>query len=501
MKFITSLSLILGILAFQPAYALVSLAKVIADHMVIQRGEPVNLWGHAAPKEDISVFFKGATYRAQADKQGNWLVTLPAQAASTGHTIKVVGVNTITLSDIAFGDVFLAGGQSNMAYTLEQVISRFPDEKHQKSYPDIRHFKVQRNYNFNGEQRDIKHGKWLQASASTIGQFSAVSWFFAKELAQYRDVPIGIISSNVGASPVESWMSLSALSLFPNAQTLAQQLQNSEFKEQLLAQYKAKRQAWRKANPNKKLPYSINRATQLDFKPTGFYNAMIAPLQPMRFKGVIWYQGESNTNKPNDYAKRFSTLIASWRQLFEQPNLPFMFVQLANFRLPDEQPKDSNWAILRDQQTQVFKTIPHTAMALAIDVGERHDIHPKDKETVGKRLALGARYLAYGEKDVSFVSPMLLSAEVNNNQVLIHLEHIGKGLKVQGNELKGFAIAGQDKQFRWAKASLTTSGVKVWHNDISQPKFVRYAWADNPEQANLFSADGLPATPFEVALP
>ena len=491
-----NLSLLIG-----KAEAQVKLATVFADSMVIQREQPINIWGTASENEQIAVVFKDETYYGQADKNGNWLIRLPSQSVATEQSLKVVGQNTLEIKNIAFGDVFLAGGQSNMGFKLKEVFSKFPNETNLSDYPDVRHFKVKRHYNFSGPQQDIEGGHWQTARAGTVGNFSAVAWFFAKDLYQKYKVPIGIISSSVGSTPADSWMSIESLKDFPDAQALAYKLGNDDYVKQLKNEYQQERQAWRKQNPNKKkIPFILMHRTSLDFKPTGFYNAMIAPLKSMKFAGVIWYQGESNARSPKNYAKQFTELISLWRDLFSQPKLPFMFVQIANFQMPDENPAESKWAELRAEQTHVANTVENTAMVLAIDAGERHNIHPLDKKTVGERLALAARNLIYGEKQLNYTSPLVDKAVVNNGLVTISFKHVNKGLLVKGDELFGFAIAAEDKEFTWANAKLESNKVTIWHDSIKAPKYVRYAWATNPENANLYNDQGLPATPFSIAL-
>jgi len=488
------------------AQAQVKLATVFEDSMVIQRDHPINIWGTASNGEEIKVILKGKSYQGQADENGAWLITLPQQHVATNQSLTVVGEssissNTIELNNIAFGDVYLASGQSNMEFKVKEALTKFPKEENLKEYPDIRQFKVKRHFEFKGPLQDIKSGNWLSASSETVGEFSAVAWFFAKDLYQRVRVPIGIISSNVGATPVESWMSIDSLESFPEAQSLAYNLADNKYIEQLKKDYSQERAQWWEKNPTaKKLPFMLMHRTSLDFKPVGLYNAMIAPLANVKFAGVIWYQGESNTPEPAQYSDKFTTMIHQWRALFNQPQLPFLFVQLANFQMPDEQPSESAWAEIRDQQTQVFKTVDNTAMALAIDVGERHNIHPLDKKTVGVRLALGAWHFVYGDTQLSYLSPLIEKAKLSNGRAIISFKHVSKGLVVKGEKLLGFAIAGADKKFIWANASLTNNKVTVWHDSISSPKYVRYAWGNNPENANLYNDQKLPATPFSYEL-
>ncbi|NQY37222.1 MAG: hypothetical protein HRT37_20120 [Alteromonadaceae bacterium] len=494
------------------AQAQVKLATVFANNMVLQRGLPINIWGTATKDEKIKVTLNSKTYQGQANKQGDWLITLPAQQVAIKQSIEIMGENTsefnaielnaIKLSNIAFGDVWLASGQSNMEFKLKEVLKKFPQEDKLEQYPDIRQFKVVRNYDFKGPLTDIEKGHWLVASKENVGNFSAVAWFFAKDLYQRYQIPIGIISSSVGATPIESWMSYDSLKNHPKAHALAYKLSDDGYIKQLQNEYAQERRNWREKNnePTKKLPFMLMHRTSLDFKPIGFYNGMIAPLAKMKFSGVIWYQGESNATDYHNYSDKLSTMINQWRGLFNQPQLPFLFVQLANFQTPDEKPSESEWAELRAEQTQVLKTVENTAMALAIDVGERHNIHPLDKKTVGERLALGARHLVYGEKQLNYTSPLVNEAVLTNGQAIISFKYINEQLVVKGNKLMGFAIAGKDKKFLWANASLLNNKVTVWHDNITVPKYVRYAWANNPEKANLYNVQGLPATPFSVEI-
>jgi len=236
--------------------------------------------------------------------------------------------------------------------------------------------------------------------------------------------------------------------------------------------------------------------TFFQYKPTGLFNGMIAPLLNYGIKGVIWYQGESNTDDPKGYCEKFCAMIADWRKKWGQGDFPFLYVQLANFMEAKDQPSESQWAQLREEQRRAL-CLPNTGMAVAIDLGEWNDLHPLNKKDVGERLALLARKLAYGEKDLVASGPLYKSMRVEGNKAIIEFSNIGSGLMVKGGgQLKHFAIAGRDKKFVWAKAIIEDDRVVVWHDDIPNPVAVRYAWADNPEGANLYNREGLPASPF-----
>jgi len=236
----------------------------------------------------------------------------------------------------------------------------------------------------------------------------------------------------------------------------------------------------------------------IQWQPLGLYNAMIAPLLNYKIKGVIWYQGESNTGKPLEYQKLFPAMITDWRQKWNQGNFPFLYVQLANFMEVKDQPCESNWAELREAQLKTL-AVPNTGMAVAIDLGEWNDIHPLNKEDVGKRLALAAQKVAYGDEKIVYSGPIYQSMKIEGNEIILTFTHIGGGLVVQGgSELKYFAIAGADKKFVWAKAKIEGNNIVVWNDQVTNPVAVRYAWADNPEGANLYNKEGLPASSFRT---
>jgi sialate O-acetylesterase len=238
--------------------------------------------------------------------------------------------------------------------------------------------------------------------------------------------------------------------------------------------------------------------TFIEWQPLGLYNGMIAPLLNYTFKGVIWYQGESNTARPLEYRKLFPALIADWRQQWNQGSFPFLYVQLANFMKVKVQPSESNWAELREAQLKTL-TVPNTAMAVTIDIGEWNDVHPLNKEDVGKRLALGVQKVAYGDEKVVYSGPIYKSMKIEGNKIILIFTHIGSGLVVRrGDELKHFAIAGADKKFVWAKAKIEGNKIIVWNDKIINPVAVRYAWADNPDSANLYNKEALPASPFRT---
>jgi sialate O-acetylesterase len=243
---------------------------------------------------------------------------------------------------------------------------------------------------------------------------------------------------------------------------------------------------------------SLEGPTFFNYKPLGLFNGMIAPILNHKIKGVIWYQGESNTERAIEYRKLFPALIKNWRAKWNEENFPFLYVQLANFMESKNQPVESNWAELRESQRRAL-ALPKTGMAVSVDLGEWNDIHPENKEDVGKRLALAARVVAYGDKEVVSSGPLYKSMKIRNGKIIISFTNIGSGLMIKGGgELKHFAIASKDKKFVWAKALIDGNSVVVWNTEIKHPVVVRYAWGDNPEGANLFNNEGLPASPFQT---
>lgn len=244
---------------------------------------------------------------------------------------------------------------------------------------------------------------------------------------------------------------------------------------------------------------SLPGQTFVRWKPLGLFNAMIHPLLRYDVKGVIWYQGESNADQPEEYSELFPALINDWRENWQQDELPFLFVQLANFMESSDEPTESGWAELREAQRKTLE-VPNTGMAVAIDIGEWNDIHPLNKKDVGERLAASAFSVAYNEDDVVQSGPLFESLEVQENKLILSFEHTGSGLEVKGDSLQSFALAGPDGQFRWAEAKIEGERVVVWHPDIKNPASVRYAWANNPVNANLYNVEGFPASPFQASV-
>ncbi|MBZ5594135.1 MAG: sialate O-acetylesterase [Acidobacteriia bacterium] len=486
----------LAIFAVLGARADVTLPAVLADHMMIQRGFPVHVWGKAAEGESVSVTFRGNTRSTTADSIGLWSVYLPPGEAGGPFELNIKGNNRITLKDVLVGDVWVASGQSNMEFQVKEGINA-QAEIAGADHPRIRLFHVKNkagHYPF----ADIAAEPWTSCTPESVSGFSAVAYFFGRHLHEKLGVPIGLIETSWGGTPAEAWTSLRALSadasLMPVFASWAK-MNDDAVTHQL--QREKELNAWRRAADRAKtegkeppdFPWEPNMENS--WMPSGLYNAMIAPLTRLPIKGAIWYQGESNASseRASLYAHLFETMIQDWRHSWGQGDFPFLFVQLANFKTDP----DARWPELRDAQRQTL-ALANTGMAVTIDIGNRDDIHPKNKQDVGLRLALAARAIAYGEK-IEYSGPLFRQATPEGHAMRIWFDHTDAGLTAKGGALTGFEIAGADHKFVPARATIDGATVVVSSAEIAAPASVRYAWSADPH-GNLYNADGLPASPF-----
>ena len=608
--------------------AKVRLPRLISDGMVLQRDTDIKIWGWADPKETVTVKFGGASYKTKADAKGNWSVMLPPQKAGAEYSIQI---NDIIINDVLFGDVWLCSGQSNMELPMRRVLDLYANEVSSANNANIRYFKVPLKYDFVGAQTDIEYGTWEVTTPETILDFSAVAYFFAKELYEKNNVPIGLINASVGGSPAEAWISQETIKKYPTYEAEANKLVVEGYIESIRKDEKAKGDAWytlmaksdkdidvyndtskwdsyylpglwknklknignnvvwlRKefdvakedagkpailrlgyiidsdsafinrhfvgttgyqyppriypvgeqilqagknrvtvrvvTNANggfqEDKPYKIimgdktinltgeweykvgeklpppSSTTFFQYKPTGLYNAMIAPINNYKLKGVIWYQGESNLSKTKEYAQLFQDMIKDWRAKRDEPELSFIFAQLPNMNEPWKKPTESAFAELREAQQEAL-TLPATGMAVTLGLGEWNDIHPLNKKDVGRLLALEAQRVAY-KNDLLSPSPSLESFIVKDNSVILTFSGVGEGL-CSNQLLDGFTIAGTDGKQVWAKASVIAKDkVRVWSSEVTHPMSVRYAWADNPVGANLMTKEGLRVSSFRT---
>jgi sialate O-acetylesterase len=653
MKYLLTVALMAAGVANNVLQAQIRLPQLVSDGMVLQRDKKINIWGWASPSERVAVRFNKKNYSAQANAQGNWQISLPAMKAGGPYEMQLDASNHLTLRNILIGDVWFFSGQSNMTTPMERVKEKYPEEIEGANYPQIRNFFVPTVSDVRKVYADLPPGKWQEATRENIMPFGAVAYFMAKQLHLKYHVPIGIINSSVGGTPIQAWISTEGYQSLPQYSARLAQFKDSTFLNRLnrpaMARPTAARPApvtdkgltgtikWYDARyvpegwhkfwlpgywadqgvrnlngiiwfrkevdvpasmagkpaklfvgrivdadetyvngvkvgnityqypprryevpsgllkagknvivvrvtntsgkggfvPDKRYEltdgsntidlrgdwlyqvgqvYRQARRSQGDVEsgfafsaqnePTGLYNTMIAPATPYTIKGLVWYQGETNAGNAREYNQLMPALITDWRKKWKDDQLPFLYVQLPNYMEVQYSPSESQWAEMREAQLNAL-SVPRTAMVVGIDAGEWNDIHPLNKKDIGDRLALAAQNLAYGDAKVVGSGPILQSAKVDGKQIVLSFNCIGSGLMVKGggNELKQFAIAGADKQFVWADARIEGNQVIVSSPDVTSPLYVRYAWADNPEGANLYNREGLPASPFRTDKP
>ncbi len=620
------------------SYGDIRLPKILGDNMVLQRNKPISIWGWADPNEKVVVQFNKQTKSTKADKEGKWIIALNAESAGGPFQLIIKGKNTITLSNILIGEVWVCSGQSNMEWPL-RASNNAEQEIQQANYPDIRHFAVQKHVSAKPEG-DVKGGDWKICTPETAGDFTAIGYFFARELNQKLKIPIGLIHTSWGGTHSETWTSREAfekstefkdmIASMPSVDLDALAKQKNEamikrLKDMNLALPSASEaEKWKDLSfddsqwPVMKLPglweynglgevdgliwfrktitlnaldagkeavldlsmiddsdetfvngqnigatknkYNEMRKYKIpagvlkegrnviavrvedtgggggiygdakDLKlaidknavslsgdwvyriekliagsssvgpnsyPTLLFNAMLNPLFNYGIKGALWYQGESNAGRAYQYRTAFPLMIQDWRNHWKQGDFPFYFVQLASFNSDNgTSEKGSAWAELREAQTMTL-SLPNTGMAVATDLGEANDIHPRNKLDVGKRLSAIALNKVYAQNNI-FSGPTYHSMKVEGNRIRISFNNIGSGLlaKDKYGYLKGFEIAGVDQKFSYAKAWQEGNEVVVSSDVVTTPVAVRFAWADNPEDANLFNKEGFPAVPF-----
>ena len=648
--FITSLLLFILPLFLQ---ANVKLPVLVSDGMVLQRDTKLIIWGWASAGEKVQVKFNKKTVRTVTDSEGNWKIVLPPMKAGGPYTMEVKGNNTIIINDILLGDVWFCSGQSNMVLNMERVKEKYPDDIANANFPEIRNFFIPTASDVTSIHKDLPAGKWVSASPENVPGFGAVTFFFSRSIYNEYKVPIGIINSSVGGTPIEAWTSEEGLKGFPQMISRIGKLKDTAYLNPTIRSAGRRTrtgedpatnsrsvdkgisgpvswydisyvpEGWKKfwlpgywddqgvrglngivwfrkvvdvpasmtgkpaklfmgrivdadnvyingvlsgsityqypprrydlpsglLKPGKNLivikvtnnsgkggfvpdkPYYLvagrdsidlrgewlykvgqvfrpvtpgstsgSPVISMQNEPTGLYNTMVAPIINYRIKGILWYQGETNAGKPEEYGKLLPALITDWREKWNQGLLPFLFVQLPNFMEVRYLPSESQWAELRFSQLKSL-SVPNTAMAVTIDVGEWNDIHPLEKKVVGQRLALAARKLAYGNEKIVCSGPVYKSSVKEQDRIIIEFDNVGSGLTVKGGgDLNQFAIAGADRKFVWAEAKINNNHVIVWSDEIKDPIYVRYAWADNPEGANLYNIEGLPASPFEAGI-
>lgn len=473
----------------------VTLPTVLADHMVIQRNRPVHLWGVADPGETVTVEFRGNQSSIIANKLGQWSVYLPPEEAGGPFPLTIRGKNTISWNDVLVGDVWIASGQSNMEFPMNKTawsngVQNYQQEIADANYAKLRLFHVEKTA-ANYPMPDVAAKTWTACTPQSVADFSAVAYFFGRELMQKENIPIGIVETDWGGTPAEAWTSLHALSadasLMPVFSARAHMM---EEEATTLLELKYEKQAIDTATAQGKKPPTFSwHPDPRSWAPAALFNGMIAPIVPLPIRGVIWYQGESNTDAERApmYARLFPAMIEDWRAQWAQGDFPFLFVQIANFV------SDDNWPLVREAQRKTL-SLANTGMAVTVDIGNATNIHPTDKQDVGHRLALWARTTSYGEH-IEDSGPLFRQAVPQGNAMHVWFNHAASGLVVKSGELKGFEVAGKDGKFVPSLATIESDTVVVSSASVAKPVYVRYGWASNPD-CNLFNSDGLPASPF-----
>lgn len=638
MKTVKQSVLFIILLLSATAFAQIRLPRLVSDGMVLQRDANIKIWGWAAPNEAISINFINVNYQAIANAIGNWELQLSNLTAGGPYTMTLTASNTITINDILIGDVWLCSGQSNMALAMSNVASTYPTDVSNSTNDKIRNFNVPREYEFSTPRTDLTDGSWMKANPTNVLKFSAAAYFFAKELyARNPSVPIGLIHSSYGGTPIHAWMSEKALKYFPETVAEIQLLKNPTYVNTIIQNDFNLENNWNTTLKNndagiknnwksnstdtsswaditvgftkkdigsvwykKKLTVSSQTATNpsllqlailieadstyvngkligftnnqyairkynipantfvegentitvrlvnnsltggfygsifqlvgtnetinlagtwktkvgyamptlvdpvnLLWKPTALYNSMIEPLKNYAMKGAIWYQGEGNTGKPSMYSIYLKSMIEDWRSLFNNPSMPFLYVQLPNYQAAVANPVESSWALLRESQLKTL-AIPFTGMATTIDVGDANNLHPVYKKPVGTRLAIAAQRVAYGNQQIVSSGPIYESMKIVGNTIELTFNTLGSLLKFKSSggtpvgTHTNFAIAGSNKTFAWAQARIEGNKVIVWNDAIPNPVAVRYSWGQNPAGEKLYNTEDIPASPFRT---
>lgn len=480
--------------------AQIKLPALVSDNMVLQRNTTINLWGWASANEKISIQleWQNTPIETTADSDGNWnVIAKTPEGSEKAYSITLEGKNKITLHNILIGEVWLCSGQSNMFFpvgreekTWKTGVQNYEDEIEKANYPAIRLFTVA----LDASQKplnDVK-GNWKVCAPNTVNTFSAVGYFFGRNLYQNLHIPIGLISSSWGGTKAEAWTSQQVLEADPDFSPI---LERNATKEKAyytdLAVYYSniRRQKLEKDTELTKTIFKKPTRESINKEPFVLYNAMLYPLINFTIKGVIWYQGESNAERAYQYRSLFPAMIKNWRADWKQGDFPFYYVQIA--------PHQGQNAEIREAQLMALKTVSNTGMVVTTDVGDPKNIHPIDKQTVGKRLSLLARAKTYNESGLVSSGPIYNHMKVNRQRIQIYFDYADSGLTKKGEQLTEFEIAGEDRVFYPAEAEIQGKNVVVFSSKVKKPIAVRFAWKATP-QPNLFNKENLPASPFRT---
>lgn len=482
----------------------VSLPDVIGSSMVLQQKQNVPVWGSAEPGESVTVTFAGRKKTAVADAKGFWRVDMGKfDASSTPQSMTIAGKNSIELKDILIGEVWLVSGQSNMQRLLRETDNGEAVQT-TASHPSIRLFNVSREVAFKKKQGKL--GEWAACTPESVKEFSAAGYYFGLEMQKELNVPIGLINSSYGGSQAEAWTPVKYLNASPDLKPTVDRTQVwAAEREKVRTDYAEAIRKWRedsdkarasgaRPSPSPGVPDALR-----DYRiASSIYDGMIEPLMPFAIRGAIWYQGESNEARAEQYSLLLTTMIRAWRERWGLTDMPFGIIQLPNYRQPKPEPEESAWSFLRESQRRVAATVPGAGLIVTIDIGEASDIHPKNKLDVGKRMARWALKDVYGRKLVN--APTLIRADEKDGNVILTFDDVGSGLRIRsGDKLEEFAIAGDDKKFYWANAKIVGKNrIEVSSQSVKVPRAVRYAFNSNPKNPNLTNDSGMPASPFRT---
>lgn len=472
-----------------PARADVQLPNIFGDSMVLQQGQANRVWGRAEPGEAVTVSIDSQTHKATANDTGDWHVMLESLNVGGPYTLTIQGKNKVQFNDVLVGEVWVCSGQSNMAWKVNSSTNA-DLERLTADYPKIRMI----NFPQVGSQEPIwtHDQQWQVCTPETVGNFSAVGYFFARQLHETLDVPIGMVNNAWGGSAAEAWVDRDTLNKDPRYKGLMERWSTMENR---FAELSGRDDL---DGNQKKEVTNLIRAMSGNQRPANIYNGVLKSHLGYGIRGAIWYQGESNAGRAYQYRDLFPLMISKWREEWGQGDFPFYWVQLADFRAETAQPQESDWAELREAQTMTMDKLPHTGEAVIIDIGEGKDIHPRNKVDVGLRLARWALANQYGI-DVPFQSPRFKSMEVQGPKAVLTFDHVGPGWRpFDVPQPQGFAVAGKDRKFVWADAKILPDGrIEVSSAAVAEPVAVRYGWADNPV-VNMYSQTDLPLTPFRT---
>lgn len=488
--------------ALSTASAAVKLPAIFSDHAVLQREAKVPVWGWADPSEEVTVSIAGQSKTTKADEKGKWRVRFENLKGDGPQELTVKGSDTVTVHDVLIGEVWLGSGQSNMAMTVNRA-KNFEEEKAAAAATQkIRVFTVSSGPAETEQENCV--GKWVVCSPETVGGFSATAFFFGREVHRQIEVPMGIINSSVGGTPIESWISADVQHASPELKAYFDESKPTPqlSDEEQTARYQKALELWKKKvaaakaegkEPEGRAPKDPIAARKSKGGIGQLFNGKIAPLIPYAIRGALWYQGEANSNGPkaNFYQFQLPLLVSDWRKRWGY-EFPFAWVQLPNFTKGGQA---DAWCLVREAELKSLK-LPKTGMAVTLDIGEEHNIHPLDKQDVGKRLATWALATVYGQK-VPSSSPLPAGHEIKGSEVIVKFSHADGGLTAKDGALRGFTLAGEDKIFHDAQARIEGNTVIVSCPEVPKPVSLRYAWKDWTN-ANLYSGAGLPATQFRT---